>query len=483
VTRMRRLRDEEGIALVMALLMTIVISVTVTSSIYLSGNTTTTTSKSRAEQVAFGLAEAGINNAMALLANPANNAMNASLLGTRTTQYEGGSVTWSGTLDVIAAKWTLYSKGTARLGTAGGGTTSRTISAKVPVYPTLSQPLNNPAWNYVFSRGGPTSGVCDTVLGQSVDIKSPFFVQGNLCMQNTATVSSGPLVIGGSLTMTQTSNRVGQSGAPISELQVGAGCKWRSNALHQPCQNGAGSSGFDNVWANTIKSVPDPIDSPVPLWDDWYLNASPGPFFPCTTSSGTVPVFDSGAMVRDNSVAGVFHLTPAVAYTCKTAMGELSWNPTTKVLKISGTIFIDGSAKIENGQVNTYDGYATLYLSGTLLVKNSKMCALVSGSACTTQNWNPNARMLVVVANGSGGQLSAGNGIELVSAGFQGALFATNGIDIGTTSLSEGPLNGRPVKLGQSSGSSFPGFTLVPAGMPGNPAVYAQPGSPESFSG
>jgi hypothetical protein len=153
------------------------------------------------------------------------------------------------------------------------------------------------------------------------------------------------------------------------------------------------------------------------------------------------------------------------------------------VLKVAGTIFIDGSVKIENGSVNSYDGYATIYLSGTLLIKNSKLCALISGSACTTAGWNPNARMIVFVVNGSGGQLAAGNGIELVSGGFQGALYATNAIDIGTTSLSEGPLNGRPVRLGQSSGSSFPGFTLVPAGMPGNPSVYAQPGSPESFSG
>jgi hypothetical protein len=162
-------------------------------------------------------------------------------------------------------------------------------------------------------------------------------------------------------------------------------------------------------------------------------------------------------------------------------MGELSWNASTKVLTANGTIFIDGSATVNNGAINSYSGYSTIYLSGTLLIKNSSLCALLNAAktACTTTGWDPNSRMIVFVVNGSGGQVNSDTSVALVSGGFQGALYATWAIDIGTTSLSEGPLDGKPVKLGQSSGSAFPGFTLVPAGMPGNPAVYAQPGTPQ----
>ena len=92
--------------------------------------------------------------------------------------------------------------------------------------------------------------------------------------------------------------------------------------------------------------------------------------------------------------------------------------------------------RVDNGATNSYTGYATLYLSGTLLVKNSSLCALVkaNGTGCTTVNWDPNSRMLVVVANGFGGQVPGDTSVALVSGGFQGALYATWAIDR-TTSL------------------------------------------------
>jgi hypothetical protein len=480
-----RLGDEDGIALMMALATLSVLTIIAATSLTVSTRASAHSGMDRAGIVAHALAEAGLNNAMSVLANPTNNAMNSSLLPSQTTEYQGGSVTWTGTLDTIAAMWTLSARGLARgaPGTAGGRT--RTITAKVPVYPSLSQPLNNPAWNYVFSRG--TGAACDTTLGNSVDVKSPFYVEGNLCLQNTATISGGPAVVHGSVTMFQNANRIGSSTAPVNEARIKNGCKYTNNALHVPCINGAGSSGGDNVWATSLRSDPDPINAPVPLWDDWYQNANPGPYYPCTTSSGTPPTFDTdqgttpNIAKRNNSVATVFNLTPAVSYTCRTAMGELSWNASTKVLTANGTIFIDGSATVNNGAINSYSGYSTIYLSGTLLIKNSSLCALLNAAktACTTTGWDPNSRMIVFVVNGSGGQVNSDTSVALVSGGFQGALYATWAIDIGTTSLSEGPLDGKPVKLGQSSGSAFPGFTLVPAGMPGNPAVYAQPGTPQ----
>ena len=63
-----------------------------------------------------------------------------------------------------------------------------------------------------------------------------------------------------------------------------------------------------------------------------------------------------------------------------------------------------------------------------------------------------------------------------------GAGYATNNIDIGTTSTFDGPLDAAEVKLGQSSSSTFNGFQYVPVGLPGENTVYAQPQAP-SFSG
>jgi hypothetical protein len=170
--------------------------------------------------------------------------------------------------------------------------------------------------------------------------------------------------------------------------------------------------------------------------------------------------------------------------------GELSWNAATKVLTIRGTVFIDGSATIQNGSINSYSGFGAIYLSGTLLIKNSSMCAVktANGSTCTASGWISDSAMLVFVVNGNGGmngaaaQVGVANGVELVSAYFQGAVYATSAIDISTTSQADGPLDGSTVLLGQSTQSSWPVFTIVPAGMPGNPVVYANPQRP-SYSG
>lgn len=472
-----RLREERGIALALSLGTLTVLTVVVTAGLYTATSNTRSAELGKNQQLAFALAEAGVNNAMSILANPTNNALNSTLLPPRTNEYETGSVEWSGTLDEIMFVWKVVSTGRVRNPNTSGFTTRRLV-ARIPVYPTYSQPLNNPAWNYIYSRG--TGQTCDMTIGQSVNVTSPLYVQGNLCLQNTSKISSGPLVVHGGLTMSQTENQVGAAGAPIVEARIKNGCKWKNNPLHNPCWAGAGSAGNDNIWATVLDNAPPTVDLPQPLWDDWYANAMPGPSYPCTTSTGTVPVFENETTspTRNNSVPTVFHLTPATSYSCATAGGQITWDAGTRVLTMQGTIFIDGSVKVENGLTNSYEGHATLYLSGTVLMKNSKLCAMVSGSGCTTENWNPNAKLLVIVANGSGGQVPADTGAQFVSAHFQGAVWATRAIDISTTSLVEGPLNGGPVRLGQSSGSTFPGFTIVPVGMPGNPAVYAQPGTP-----
>jgi hypothetical protein len=60
---------------------------------------------------------------------------------------------------------------------------------------------------------------------------------------------------------------------------------------------------------------------------------------------------------------------------------------------------------------------------------------------------------------------------------YQGALFASADIDIGTTSSADGPLCASAVNLGQSTSTSFPSVTILPIGMPGGATIYAQPSS------
>jgi hypothetical protein len=164
--------------------------------------------------------------------------------------------------------------------------------------------------------------------------------------------------------------------------------------------------------------------------------------------------------------------------------GEISWNATTKNLTITGTIFIDGSAKISNGALNTYNGQATLYLSGTFYA-NGSLCGGVSGSACNFSSWNPNSEMLTIVANGSGGQVNPGDSIQFANNfSFQGGLYGTNNVELGNNVNIDGPIVGSQIILSNNlATNAFPNITTVPVGMPSNPAVYAQPNPPQSFSG
>jgi len=503
----RLLRRQDGITLVMAVGILGVLTVSGTTLIYYSSTNARSVSYSTANASAYDLAESGINEMMSILSKPDNNALNKYLLGeqtngtvTHTTHtYQGGTVEWYGTLAQSvtgSSTWSLTSIGKVANPTgASVSQVTRTLTAKVPVVPTYTQPLNNPAWNFIYSRG--TGQTCDMTIQQSVVVQSPLYVAGNLCLTNTASVTSGPLVVQGSLTMSQSANFAGTSTTPLNQLNVRNGCKWKNNALHNPCQQGAGASGFDNVWATLIGNNPPVSPAPTADFDAWYLNSNPGPYYPCLTTTGTPPLFDNdqgsaaapSAAKRNNSLPTVQDLTPSTSYTCKSSNGELSWNASTKVLTANGTIFIDGSAQIQNGAVNTYTGSATIYVSGTLLIKNSSMCQAVANGQCTTSGWNPAQRMLVFVVNGNGSggapqsQVSGGDSVQLVSAYAQGALYATNAIDLGTTSQFDGPLDGSTVMLGQSTSSFFPGFTFVPAGMPGNPEVYAQPQPPQLYAG
>jgi Tfp pilus assembly protein PilV len=502
----RLLRRQDGITLIMAIGVLGILTMTGTTLIYYANANARSAAYSDQKSAAYDLAEAGINEMMAVLSRPENNALNPYLLGYQANQtivhtthtYDRGTVEWWGTLSQTTgtSTWSLTSVGAIKNPTGStAAPAKRTLTAKVPVIPTYTQPLNNPSWNFIYSRA--TGSTCDMTIQNSVVVRSPLYVAGNLCLNNTASVTAGPLIVQGSFTMSQSANFAGTSTTPLNQLHVRNGCKWKNNAQHNPCQQGAGASGFDNVWATSISNNPATSDAPTPDWDSWYLNSNPGPYYPCLTQSGTLPTFDNdqgsaaspNLAKRNNSIPAVQDLTPSTSYTCQGSAGELSWNATTKVLTANGTIFIDGSAQIQNGAVNTYTGSATIYISGTLLIKNSSLCQATSGGTCTTTGWNPAQRMLVFVVNGNGSggapqsQVSSGDSVQLVSAYAQGALYATNAIDLGTTSQFDGPLDGSTVSLGQSTSSSFPGLSFVPAGMPGNAEVYAQPQPPQLYAG
>lgn len=495
--RLRRfLRRQDGMTLVMAVGILGVLTLTGGTLVYYSSTNVRSAEFSTDNASAYDLAEAGINEMMAVLSKPQNNSLNDTLLPQSTSNYDAGTVTWSGTLDRSTAVWSLTSMGRIKNPTgAPASDVQRTLTAKVPVTATLTQPLNNPAWNYIFNKH--TGSTCDMTLSNNVTGSSRLYVAGNLCISNNAAVTQTSLMVGGNLDLGNNA-AVGASTSMSTRVEtyVGGQCRYGGGAWANPCTGDQDSRRIYSkkdppsyvVGVNNTVPV---IAAPAADWDNWYTNSIPGPTQPCTATSGTPPVFDTNAPTRDNSVVTIFELAAATSYTCRVGplgspSGELSWNATTKTLTVYGTIFIDGSAKITNGALNSYNGQATIYLSGTLLIANNTLlCGGISGNNCDFAAWNPNTEMLTFVANGSGGQAGTGNSILVDNNSvFQGGLFATAGLEYKNNARSDGPMVGDEIKLANNvQNDQFPTITTVPVGMPGNPAVYAQPNPPQLYSG
>jgi hypothetical protein len=441
---------------------------------------------------AYHVAEAGVNEMVAILHN-ASNPTDPTLLPETTRPYGSGTLTYSGTFEVSTWKWSLTSVGSIRNPTGATSDVTRTLTAKVPVYPVNTQPRTEP-WNYVYSWGTGDRSCCDMTVNAGVDAKTRIMAAGNLCWSNGAKMSAGELLVGGTNTVNG-SAVIGSPQAPVTRVDVRNGCRVGTGALHNPCQGPPANA--DKVWATTVTSDPGIFAPPALDLDGWYANASPGPMHPCETQSGTTPLFENevSPKLRNRSVTGTFNLTPASSYTCRTnageqLLGELSWDNATKVLTVRGTIFIDGNAYVS--QSGSYTGQATLYLSGSFLVNQARFCAVPTASGTcdyATGAWDPNARLLIVVANGAGGQAGVTADRSIVLAGqtgmWQGALYGGPYRAVQAAGFqSSGPIIADEVIT--SSSTVQQGFSTigdVPTGMPGNATVFAQPDSPELYSG
>ena len=104
-----RLRCERGITLVLTLGVLISLSAAVVVVIQYGSASGRGAGVFKTDKQAFALAEAGLNNAFAVLNNPSNNALDPDLLPARESKYEGGRVVWSGTLNRALATWTISS--------------------------------------------------------------------------------------------------------------------------------------------------------------------------------------------------------------------------------------------------------------------------------------------------------------------------------------------------------------------------------------
>jgi hypothetical protein len=579
----RRLRDERGMALIMAIGITSVLGIVGATAVAYSTSGAQEAQQSGSRQSAFTLAEGGINNVMAVLNLPTNNALDPETLpkctnnekkysdpaadrtdtsSWRHSTIDGGTVDWCGTLVRKDALWYVTSIGNARNPNRTSTNVTRTLEATVTVTPTTTQPLNNPVWNYLYA--GHTGSTCDQSLNNNIAGASRMYVAGNLCLSPNVQLNQSTVIVGGSVDVSNNA-AIGASTSMSTRVEtyIGGNCRYSVGSW----ANCSGNQDARHIYSKLSDLVNVGVNQPAPVvappaadYATWYENAIPGPSQTCTTSSGTPPTFDTNYPNRDNSVTTPIDLTPNSSYFCRVGQGasstlngaltasqntvtvssatgfpmtpflirvddeymqvtagfgtttwtvlratnssatahvtgqtvewktpssgEIAWNNTTKTLTVSGTIYIDGSAKISNSALNSYNGQGTIYLSGTFLSTGS-LCASISGSNCNFASWNPDFDMLMIVANGNGGQVNPGDSIQIDNNfSYQGGLYGTNAVEFGNNVNVDGPLVGSQILLSNNlTTNAFPNISIVPVGMPSNTEVYAQPNPPQGFTG
>jgi Tfp pilus assembly protein PilX len=534
----KRLRQEDGIALVMALSITVVLVIFVASMISYTSSNSRAAVKSSADLTAKQYAEAGLNGAYSILQNQTvvagGNPAAANLLGCNgaggpasTTGPSDCSVVSAKVVCVTAASCSLGDPGSASVfgyysgtnaGTYNGVSVARstwllvssgyarnpqgTTIIKTTTATVLIQPLNNGAvaavWNHVFMTAPLVPNVCSVDFGgNNLIFTSPLYVIGNLCLsgQNNSVqenVAGQPidLMVGGKLVLSGSGTSAGLSTRYLHSGIVVGGCTTVSVTS---------STSACGTATNYYVTTPDtfvPTEAPEMTPTEVaaaYTVADPGPKHPC--ASGGLPSTAFDGDTTQNGTNTTFELLPSNStYTCVSqnggaATGQLTWNGTgstwngvpPRTLWVSGRVFFDGNMTISSN--GTYVGTGAIDVAGTITF-NGNATTFCATSPCNTssgawQGTSGNNSMLTLVA-----LASSVTSIKFTdnSQTFQGSLWSQPSSTM--TFVKNGVTVEGPMSIGKFDNSfnnaafiPLPVITNMPVGAPLPPNTGATVGT------
>lgn len=505
----KRLLDESGIALIMALAVMLVLTVLVTATLAFTSSNSRDASMKQSGQSAYALAEAGLNQAEAQLYShyydtSGNSNQNTTLYNaawytgagipssqqsptstaactSTSTCMSWGPSSWTASGSAYV-KGVLVLQGTGRVPNPTGGTQlSRTVTDKVYIEQLPSYVPPPSYWDELYS--GSTGQPCDLQLGQTVNANAPIYVAGNLCLTSAASIegSAVTLTVMGNIRLQNGGADIGKT-TRVTKVLVGGGCVKSNNGSYiTPCPINTSTT---QIWDNsgrTTAATPTAQTLPSIDWAGIAANQA------ASTISCTNGV---------SLTSATFYLTPASGsgssgYTCTVkdgvsgaTAGSITYNSSAHTVNFFGDLYFPGNVDISNSTPVTYTGIASFFVAGTVTAANGTvLCVHVQGSSCDTANannssssdyWDTTKSVLIIQSQGL---------ISSTNLSFQGGLYSTTEINLGGGQGStQGPLVSPSLIIpGQSLNLSFPNFPWILSGTLGTQApnytLYSSGGS------
>jgi hypothetical protein len=294
-------------------------------------------------------------------------------------------------ISVPAATWLLVSTGYAS-DPAIGGVTSHETQAEIKVNPLNSGSVAS-VWNHVFVTSPLVAGQCSLDFsGNNIAANVPIYVIGNFCLGGSSIDQSTlpiDVMVGGYLYLN--GGHVGSSATPITSGVVVGGCT-ASKTGSSPSACATGGWNWHVGTTDTFIPRDAPEETVSDIQHD-YSTFNLGPAHPCAAGNNPYAplastVFESSGNTTYDNSAGTWNLTPGASYTCNSTsgptVGQLQWDNGSKVLTITGSVFIDGNLTIN--QSLTYTGTGIIEVAGTITLSGNGLhvCAV---SNCSFTNW------------------------------------------------------------------------------------------------
>jgi Tfp pilus assembly protein PilX len=484
-----RLRDESGIALIMALAVMLVLTVLVTSTLAFTSSNSRDASLKQSGQSAYSLAEAGLSQAKAQLYSHYYNSdgttynyqtvydaswftsagipssqqspTSTSACTSTSTCMSWGVSSWT-PASAPNVKGVLVLQGTGRVPNPTGGTQlTRNVTNTIYVekLPQYTPPPSY--WTELYS--GATGQPCDLQLGQTVNANAPIYVAGNLCLTSAASIegSAVTLKVQGNIRLQNGGADIGKTTA-VTSVQVGHGCVKSNNGSYvTPCPiNTSTTQIYDRSGRTT---APAPAVETLPAVDWAGIQAEQA----ASTVSCTNGVSLSSA---------TFYLTPAsgagsTGYTCTVkdgvsggTVGSITYNSAAHTVALYGYLYFSGNLDLSNGTPVTYTGVTSLFVAGTVFAANGTvLCVHVASGTCDVANalnasspdyWDTTQALLIIESQGL---------MSSTNLSFQGGLYSATEINLGGGQGStQGPLVSPSLIIpGQSLNLSFPNFPFI----------------------